>query len=154
MLDANSEQMILKSSAASNHELIKKIEQSKGHYLNDVYESICTHELALLHNRLNSLVPYLLQGEVINQNGLFTEYTPYLQGEYAVYNDGKIRNSGLLPDTNTDTEHDVIICKLKRFDFENALRDVENWRLERLTDFLLELPPFTVWTRKQARKLL
>ena len=48
----------------------------------------------------------------------------------------------------------MIICKLKRFDFENALRDVENWRLERLTDFLLELPPFTLWSRKQARKLL
>lgn len=90
----------------------------------------------------------------MNQNGLFTEYTPYLNSEYAVYNDGKIRNSGLLPDTNTDTEHDVIICKLKRFDFENALRDVENWRLERLTDFLLDLPPFIIWTRKQARKLL
>lgn len=48
----------------------------------------------------------------------------------------------------------MIVCKLKRFDFENALRDVENWRLERLTDFLLDLPPFVNWTRKQARKLL
>jgi hypothetical protein len=37
---------------------------------------------------------------------------------------------------------DVLICKLKRFDFENALRDVENWRLERLTDVLCDLPVF------------
>ncbi len=48
----------------------------------------------------------------------------------------------------------MILAKLKRFDFENALRDVENWRLERLTDFLTELPPFKHWNRKQVRKLL
>lgn len=39
--------------------------------------------------------------------------------------------------------NDVVLCKLKRFDFENALRDVENWKLEMLTDFLVALPPFS-----------
>jgi hypothetical protein len=47
-----------------------------------------------------------------------------------------------------------LICKLKRFDFENALRDVENWRLERLTDIILDIPVFLSWSRKNARKLL
>lgn len=63
-------------------------------------------------------------------------------------------NLGLLPDSTDETKNDVVVAKLKRFDFENALRDVENWRLERLTDFLLELPVFSKWSRKIARKLL
>jgi hypothetical protein len=86
---------------------------------------------------------------------MFTAFHPYLNNRYAIYNDDKIKNTGLVPpETTEDTDHDVILCKLKRFDFENALRDVENWRLERLTDFLLDVPAFTLWTRKQARRLL
>lgn len=36
MLDHNPEQMIIKSAYASNHELIKKLDQSNGLYLNEV----------------------------------------------------------------------------------------------------------------------
>ena len=85
---------------------------------------------------------------------MFTAFKPYLNAEFAIFNDGNIKNRELLPDSNEESENDVVIAKMKRFDFENALRDVENWRLERLTDFLVELPPFKYWTRKQARKLL
>lgn len=55
---------------------------------------------------------------------------------------------------DTVPNHDVLVAKLKRFDFENALRDLENWKLERLTDFLLDLPVFSQWSRKNARKFL
>ena len=83
---------------------------------------------------------------------MFTAFKPYLQDQFVLYNDENHLNGGLKPDLVPS--HDVIIAKLKRYDFENALRDVENWRLERLTDFLLDLPVYANWTRKQARKLL
>lgn len=85
---------------------------------------------------------------------MFIGFKPYLGRHFVVQNDGKMSNLGLLPDSTDETKNDVVVAKLKRFDFENALRDVENWRLERLTDFLLELPVFSKWSRKIARKLL
>jgi hypothetical protein len=51
MLDSNTEQMIIKSSTASNHELIKKIEQSNGQYLIDAFEHIAINEFELLAKR-------------------------------------------------------------------------------------------------------
>jgi hypothetical protein len=72
----------------------------------------------------------------------------YLNTEFCLYNDSTQFNRGLIPSETGEATNEVILAKLKRFDFENALRDVENWRLERLTDFLLELPVFSTWSRK------
>lgn len=36
----------------------------------------------------------------------------------------------------------VILAKLQRADFEQALKDQEHHKMERLTDFILELPAF------------
>lgn len=83
---------------------------------------------------------------------MFTAFKPYLDKSFVIFNDEHKLNRGL--ELDTAPNHDVLLAKLKRFDFENALRDVENWKLDRLTDFLLELPVFAQWTRKQARKLL
>jgi hypothetical protein len=52
----------------------------------------------------------------------------------------------LQPDTVAN--HDVLLAKLKRYDFENGLRDVENWKLDRLTDVIIDLPVFSQWTKK------
>lgn len=108
----------------------------------------------LLFERLNQEEsPYLVPGDAINQNGMFTSFKKgYLDEHFVLFNDETHQNKGLQPDTQPN--HDVLIAKLKRFDFENALRDIENWRLDRLTDFLLDLPVFSTWTKKQARKLL
>jgi hypothetical protein len=83
---------------------------------------------------------------------MFTGFKPYLEKSFVLFNDDHHLNRGLQPETTPN--HDVLLAKLKRFDFENALRDVENWKLDRLSDFLLDLPVFHGWTRKQARKLL
>ena len=83
---------------------------------------------------------------------MFTAFKPYLEAQYVLFNDEHHLNRGLQP--NTEANHDVLLAKLKRFDFENGLRDVENWKLERLTDVILDLPVFAQWTRKQGRKLL
>ena len=85
---------------------------------------------------------------------MFTEFKAYLSQEFVLFNDNRIPNRALHPEQKGEANTDVLICKLKRFDFENALRDVENWRLERLTDIILEIPVFQSWSRKNARKLL
>lgn len=134
--------MIIKSAYASNHELIKRIEQSNGQYLYDVQKFIEATEKSLLIKKFHSTNPYLCPGESINQNGMFTEFKPYLCKDFILFNDNHIENRGLHPEQKNEPNMDVLICKLKRFDFENALRDVENWRLERLTDVLCDLPVF------------
>ena len=48
MLDKDLEQMIIKSAYASNHELIKRVEQTNGFYLKDVQSQIEIHERDLL----------------------------------------------------------------------------------------------------------
>lgn len=57
---------------------------------------------------------------------MFTAFKPYLVKEYCLFNDNK--HAPKL--TTGEPNYDVILAKLKRFDFENALREVENWRLE------------------------
>ncbi len=66
MLDQNPEQMIIKSAYASNHELIKKIEQSNGQYLYEVQKSIETQEKHNLVKKMLSVNPYVNPGEAIN----------------------------------------------------------------------------------------
>jgi|LauGreDrversion4_2_1035121.scaffolds.fasta_scaffold184029_3 hypothetical protein len=83
---------------------------------------------------------------------MFTAFKPYLNTSFVLFNDEHKLNRGLEHDTKPN--HNVLLAKLKRFDFENALRDVENWKLDRLSDFLLSLPVFQLWTRKSARKVL
>lgn len=157
MLDNEEEQMIIKSAYASNHELIKKIDQSGGSYLHEVQEQIQQRELYLLTSKCASAHPYLEPGQPLNQRGMFTGFKPYLGQSFAIFNDGRQLNKGtfdLTSEGDDESHHNVILAKIRRFDFENALRDMENWTLERLTDFLVDLPPFKHWTRKQARKLL
>ena len=57
---------------------------------------------------------------------MFTAFKPYLVKEYCLFNDSK--HAPKL--TTGEPNYDVILAKLKRFDFENALREVENWGLE------------------------
>lgn len=154
LLDSEEEQMIIKSAYASNHELIKKIEQSGGTYLHEIQDQIQQRELYLLTTKCSSTNPYLEPGQALNQRAMFTSFKPYLGQSFAIFNDGKQLNKGTFETEDDEGQGDVVIAKMRRFDFENALRDVENWTLERLTDFLVDLPPFKHWSRKQARKLL
>jgi hypothetical protein len=51
--------MIIRSAYASNHELIKCIEKSNGHYLITAQKEIIDHELHFLYSRLHSDDPYI-----------------------------------------------------------------------------------------------
>ena len=146
LLDHNEEQMIIKSAYASNHELIKCIEKANGHYLLTAQEEIMENERQFLLDRMKTKDPYLVPGDPINQASMFTAFKPYLHQHFVLFNDEHHLNRGLQPDTVAS--HDVLLAKLKRYDFENGLRDVENWKLDRLTDVILDLPVFSQWTKK------
>jgi hypothetical protein len=93
MLDKNEEQMIIKSATASNHELLKKLEQSNNMYLLDVQTNLELNEKELLEAKLSSTDhPYLKAGDCVNQRAMFTAFKPYLSKRYCLFNDGGCKN--------------------------------------------------------------
>lgn len=46
-----------------------------------------------------------------------------------------------------------ILGKIRKIDFENALKELEHTKIELLTDYLLTLPLFGSWTRNRVRRL-
>ena len=91
--------MIIKSSYASNYDLIKCIEKSNGYYLINAQKAITEHEIQLIWERMHSDKPYLVPGDAINQNSMFTAFKPYLESQFVIFNDENHLNKGLQPET-------------------------------------------------------
>jgi hypothetical protein len=63
-----------------------------------VQKSIEVSEKQLLIKKFHSTKPYLSAGDSINQNGMFTEFIPYLSKDFILFNDNHIENRALHPE--------------------------------------------------------